>query len=313
MLFEGAVDSQKIPNRIGGYVVYILSLFKRLFRVSNIGTIIFFILNAYIVIGIFAAGSTESLHTIIVFYLISVCFALSPVGEWILGIMSGARKMKRVDMRNRMLPIITRVHKKALEKTPDMTRIINLKVMYTPNPNAFALGRHTICVTEGLFDLPDEMIEGILAHEMGHLACHHTDIQLLIGGGNFIITFFLMFMKIISGIMTFLGTLFSVSRDDSTRGCGCAFSIVGMICSALVWLWTKFCMLFLMWSSRANEYVADKYAMEIGYGYELASALDSIATGVPQNSFMKALYASHPETHDRIGRLQEMGVPYSRY
>ena len=72
-------------------------------------------------------------------------------------------------------------------------------------------------------------------------------------------------------------------------------------------------MLFLMWSSRANEYVADKYAMEIGYGYELAAALDSIGTGRPQNSLMKALYASHPETHDRIGKLQSLGVPYYRY
>lgn len=265
------------------------------------------------VIGIFASFSSASLSAIITIYLFSAFFALSPIGEWILGLMSGARKMRRLDMRNRMLPIITRVHNKALAKTPDMTRIINLKVMYDPNPNAFALGRHTICVTEGLFDLPDEMIEGILAHEMGHLACHHTDIQLLIGGGNFIITFVLMVVKLISGIITAIGTVLSFSRDEGKRGCGCAFTIVGVICSAMVWLWTKFCMLFLMWSSRANEYVADKYAMEIGYGYELAAALDSIGTGMPQNSLMKALYASHPETHDRIGKLQELGVPYSRY
>ncbi len=293
--------------------MYIVSLFKRIFRVSNIGTIIFFLLNAFMVIGIFASAGPESLSAIITIYLISVFFALSPIGEWILGFMSGARRMTRVDMRNRMIPIITRVHNKALAKTPDMTRIINLKVMYDPNPNAFALGRHTICVTEGLFDLPDEMIEGILAHEMGHLACHHTDIQLLIGGGNFIITSALLIVKAIATIISFIGSLFVFSRDDSTQGCGCVFSIFGLICSALIWLWTKFCMLFLMWSSRANEYVADKYAMEIGYGYELAAALDSIGTGMPQNSFMKALYSSHPETHDRIGKLQEMGVPYSRY
>lgn len=280
---------------------------------SNIGTIIFFLLNAFMVIGMFASAGPESLSALITIYLISVFFALSPIGEWILGLMSGARRMTRVDMRNRMIPIITRVHNKALAKTPDMTRIINLKVMYDPNPNAFALGRHTICVTEGLFDLPDEMIEGILAHEMGHLACHHTDIQLLIGGGNFIITFALLIVKAIVAIISFIGSLFVFSRDDSTQGCGCAFSIFSLICSALIWLWTKFCMLFLMWSSRANEYVADKYAMEIGYGYELAAALDSIGTGMPQNSFMKALYSSHPETHDRIGKLQEMGVPYSRY
>ena len=151
------------------------------------------------------------------------------------------------------------------------------------------------------------------AHELGHLACHHTDLQLLIGGGNFIITFAMLFFKVVSAIMTFVGSLFAFSRNDTARGCGCFFSLTGIICSAIVWLWTKFCMLFLMWSSRANEYVADKYAMEIGYGYELAAALDSIGTGRPQNSLMKALYASHPETHDRIGKLQSLGVPYYRY
>ncbi|MBQ2269548.1 MAG: M48 family metalloprotease, partial [Bacteroidaceae bacterium] len=54
----------------------------------------------------------------------------------------------------------------------------HLKVMYDPNPNAFALGRHTICVTEGLFDLPDEMIEGILAHELDFAAVHISNADL---------------------------------------------------------------------------------------------------------------------------------------
>ena len=313
MLLKRTVASSKDANRIRGVNLYIFSVIKNLFKPSNIGTIIFFLLNAYVVIGLVSYADPDLIWVMAILYLISVIFALSPVGEWILGIMSGARRMTRSDMRARMLPLITRVHNKALAKTPKMTRIINLKVMYDPNPNAFALGRHTICVTEGLFELPDDMIEGILAHEMGHLACHHTDIQLLIGGGNFIITFALLIAKLIGSIMMFFGTLFSFSRNDTTHGCGCAFSIVGMICSLLVWLWTKFCMLFLMWSSRANEFVADKYAMEIGYGYELASALDYLGAGAPQNSFMRALYATHPETNDRIGKLQELGVPYTRF
>ena len=30
-------------------------------------------------------------------------------------------------------------------------------------------------------------------------------------------------------------------------------------------------------------------------------------------AFVKALCASHPEIYERIAKLQEMGVPYSRY
>ena len=70
-------------------------------------------------------------------------------------------------------------------------------------------------------------------------------------------------------------------------------------------------MLFLMWSIK--EYEADKYAAESGYGFGLAKGLDATATSKPQEPFLKALYSTHPNTHDRTGRLQQMGVPYSRY
>ena len=291
--------------------MYIFSVLKNIFKVSNIGTIIFFFLNAGMIIGIFSAFCSENLKYIWIIYIISIMIALSPVGEWFLCLVAGAKKMRRMDMRNRILPCAQQVFQKAKEKTPSLPNTIILKVMYDPNPNAFAIGRKTICVTEGLFDLPDEMIEGILAHEIGHLALHHTDIQLLIGGGNFIVTAFILVLEIVSAITTGIATIGTL-RSKSCLG-GCLFSFVGAICGGLIWLWTKYCMLFLMWSSRANEYAADQYAYEIGYGYELAQVLDTIGTGVPQNTFLKALYSTHPETNDRIGKLQELGVPYSRY
>ena len=90
-------------------------------------------------------------------------------------------------------------------------------------------------------------------------------------------------------------------------------TLVGMFFAAIVWLWTKFCLMFLMWSNRQNEYDADRYSFELGYGIELAKGLDAIGGSNPQKSFLKALYSTHPHTHDRIGRLQQMGVRYYRY
>lgn len=291
--------------------MYLISVFKNLFKVSNIGTFIFFILNAAIIISLFASAGTETLAIIIVIYIFSIVIALSPIGEFVLGIMSGAKTMKRVDMINRITPIANIVKRKVKIKSPELPDIIKIKYINDPNPNAFAIGRKTVCVTEGIFGLPDEMIEGILAHEFAHLALHHTDIQLLIGGGNFIITGFILILKAISAF--FAGISMIATLGSKSLAKGCVFSIVGAFCTLIIWLWTKFCMLFLMWSSRNNEYEADKYAKEIGFGYELALALDTIGTGVPQNSFLKALYSTHPDTDDRIGKLQAMGVPYSRY
>lgn len=291
--------------------MYVWSVFKNLIKKSNFGSIIYFILNAILIFGILGAGNRESLGKIAIIYAISICVTLSPIGEWFLSLISGARKMSRVDMRNRILPLVQRVQQKAKAKTPDLTNHVIIKVMYDPNPNAFAVGRKTICVTEGLFGLSDEMIEGILAHEFAHLALHHTDIQLLIGGGNFVITTFILILKIVAAVMNVVATALTFNKE--TRSGGCLLSGFSVICAGLIWIWTKFCMLFLMWSSRANEFEADKYAFEIGLGYELAETLDAIGTGVPQNSFFKALYSTHPETNDRIGKLQELGVPYSRY
>ena len=289
----------------------IIIFLKNLFRISNIGTIIFFLLNALLLIAIFSGGDSGRVFFIVIMYIISLLLSLSPIGEFFISCFAGAKVMRRTDMRNRMLPLVQRVYDKAREKTPSLPRSIILKVMYDSSPNAFAIGRKTICVTEGLFDLTDDQIEGILAHEFGHLALHHTLIQVLIGGGNIIITLFLLFLRLVQIIVSAIAALGGLLSRNCLIQLACL--ITGTLCYVFIWLWTKFCMLCFMWSSRANEYEADKYAFELGYGNELAEVLDNIGTGVPQESFFKALYSSHPDTHDRIGRLQEMGATYTRY
>ncbi|MCR4907799.1 MAG: M48 family metalloprotease [Lachnospiraceae bacterium] len=293
--------------------MYFLHVLKSIFRPANIGTIIFFLLNAAFMVMYLSNGEPEGMLIVGVVYIFSVILALSPLGEWVVAFFAGARKLKRKDMKDKITPIVEKVYKAAYEKSGRaLGRVIILKVMHDPEPNAYAIGRRTICVTEGLLDLSDEMIEGIIAHELGHLAMHHTVIQLMIGGGNFFITGFILIFKIIHYIKGFWAAL-DLFRKGGEDIVGLIFNLIDILTAVLVWLWTRFCMLFLCWSGRANEYEADKYAAEIGYGYNLAAALDLIGNGKPNNSFLKALYASHPATHDRIAKLQELGVPYSRY
>ena len=288
-----------------------MALVKSIFRKSNIGTIIFFLLNGAIIVGLFALGGMHSLIIGVVLYIISVLLAFTRFGDWILCVMTGARKMTRADMKIRMRPLLEIVYKKAMRKTRGLSNKLRLKVIYTPEPNAFAIGRRTICVTEGLFELPDDVVQGVLAHEVAHLALKHTKIQLLIGGGNFIIAAFILVLRLIYSFLGFFTLATAISQFR--RPGGCLMVLPGLLVAGIIWLWTKFCMLFLMWSSRKNEYDADAYAAELGYGYELAKALDAIGTSQPQESFFKALYSTHPETHDRIGQLQNLGVDYYRY
>ena len=64
---------------------------------------------------------------------------------------------------------------------------------------------------------------------------------------------------------------------------------------------------------RQNEYIADQYAASLGFGAELANVLDNRMCTKPENGLPKALYLTHPSSGDRIARLQELGVEYSRY
>ena len=160
-------------------------------------------------------------------------------------------------------------------------------------------------------NLSDEEIMAVFAHELGHLAYKHTAIQLLIGGGNAFIAGCLLLIKLACWMITAVFTLFAIGSRRLGRGL--IMTLVGSISTASIWLWTKFCMLFLMWSMRQNEYVADEYAFQLGYGIILASVLDKHMCSAPENGLPKALYATHPQSDDRIARLQELGAEYSRY
>lgn len=285
----------------------------RVFRISNLGTIIFFLLNISLLLLVFCPyGVTiENATPLVVIYVFTVLLSLSPVGEWFLAIIAGAREIKRKDIKIRLIPLLEVVFEEAKIKVPSMVSSIHLKIIHDQSPNAFVMGRRTVCVTDGLLNLSDEEIMAVFAHELGHLAYHHSSIQLLIGGGNLFISGCLLLIKLICWMITAIFTLFAIGTRRIGRGL--LITAIGSLSSISIWLWTRFCMLFLMWSMRQNEYVADEFAYKLGYGNILASVLDRQMCSAPKNGLLKALYYTHPHSDDRIARLQNLGATYSRY
>lgn len=285
----------------------------KLFKPSNIGTAVFFALNFGLILLIFSPYSftANGLATLLSLYIFTIAISLSPVGEWMLSVFVGAKEIKRKDVKLKLIPLLEAVYNNAKAKSPNMVDSIHLMIIPGNETNAYAIGRKTICVTEGVLSLPDEMIMGIFAHEVGHIANRHSQIQLLIGGANVLISSFLLLLKAISWMIT---GVFGVLAISSRRmGTGCLIGLIGSISTVLVYLWVRFCSIFLMWSSRKNEFVADEYAYDIGFGNQLAYVLDTISESQTQNGFLKAFYSSHPERNERIARLQEFGATYSRW
>jgi heat shock protein HtpX len=182
------------------------------------------------------------------------------------------------------------------------------------SPNAFATGRNpnhsSVAFTEGILKLmSDNELEGVIAHELGHVL--HRDILIS------------SIAAVIAGAITFLARMafwFGGSRDDDNRGGNPIAAIAMMILAPIAAL------LIQMAISRSREYDADAASAKyVGSPYPLIGGLQKLETyskRIPMDatpstahmfiikpftgqSLMK-LFSTHPSTEDRIARLQAM-------
>ena len=170
------------------------------------------------------------------------------------------------------------------------------------SPNAFATGRNpahaSVAFTAGILTrMNDNELEGVVAHELGHVL--HRDILIS------------SVAAMLAAAITMLARMafwFGGSRDDENRGSPIA------------------AMLIQMAISRSREYDADAASAKyVGSPYPLIGGLQKLETWSKQipmdaspatahmfiikpftgESFMK-LFSTHPSTADRIARLQAM-------
>ncbi|HXM42643.1 MAG TPA: zinc metalloprotease HtpX [Bryobacteraceae bacterium] len=183
------------------------------------------------------------------------------------------------------------------------------------SPNAFATGRNpqhaSVAFTAGILRLMnDREIEGVVAHELGHVL--HRDI--LISSVAATIAAAIMFIS----RMAFW---FGGSRDDEDSGGGNAVAAFAMMILGPI-----AAMLIQMAISRSREYSADEASAKYTRApNELISALGKLETyskRIPMEAspstahlfiikpfagqwFMN-MFSTHPSTADRIARLQQM-------
>lgn len=281
-------------------MTYITDFGKNLFKKNNIGIVVFLILNTIIVALIF-----DSVVLGIIIYIISLAIALSPIGEWLLRIQTGSKKIERKDYLNRLDPLFQEVLVKARELNPSIPEDVKLFMSNDKVPNAFATGRKTICLTKGLLDYSDAQIKAVFAHELGHLGNKDTDLILLVAIGNFIVTIAFILFRVFFNVM---GTLMAIINDS--LGTLIITIFVDGILVFFMWGWTKIGLALVMHSSRQNEYLADEFAFELGYGNNLCSVLDTFYGGNSKGLWAN-LASSHPDTNNRIAKLQELGCEYT--
>lgn len=308
----------QIPENVSSFVsnLYIVNFVKSLFCKERIGVCIWLVLNMLILIApfIFVAVDTGDASVLlpgitfgIVGYSISLVIALSPVGEWILRFQTKCKKIKNQQILERLQPLFDEVYARAKEKDPTISDKVKLFISTEDCPNAFATGRRTICVTEGLLALSDEDIKAVLAHEFGHLSHKDTDIILAVSVGNMIVTaivsvinFFTLFFVLVVGGMC--------SKNKNVYNA--LYKIVNFLFYIIMYLWTKLGFLLCLYSNRKGEYKADAFAVDLGYGEELSHALVTIDNGdFPKSlGLWASLSSTHPQTADRINEMKIYGA-----
>lgn len=210
---------------------------------------------------------------------------------------------------NRVAPIVSSLAQQMNIPMPKLWLIPD------DSPNAFATGRNpshaSVAFTTGILSLMDDgEIEGVVAHELGHVL--HRDILISSVAAT------------IASAITFLSRMvffFGPRNRDDEEGGGSAFGgLVMMILAPIAAL------LIQMAISRTREYDADAASAKYtGNPQKLISALGKLDTysrripmdATPSTAHMfivqpfsgealLKLFSTHPSTADRIRRLQEM-------
>ncbi|MGH7425543.1 MAG: zinc metalloprotease HtpX [Candidatus Methylomirabilales bacterium] len=195
------------------------------------------------------------------------------------------------------------------------------KVWIVPSqaPNAFATGRNpahaAVAVTEGLLQIMNrDQLEGVLAHELGHVTNRDT----LISAVAATLAGVIMMLANIARWATFFGG----GRDDEDRGGG----VVGLLVMAM--LAPIAALLIQMAISRTREFVADATAAHLTKKpLALASALERLqmaAERIPLDAnpatshlfivnplsgrSLLRLFSTHPSVEERVKRLRAIQV-----
>jgi heat shock protein HtpX len=192
-------------------------------------------------------------------------------------------------------------------------------VIPTESPNAFATGRNpqhaSVAVTHGILELlNDEELEGVLAHELGHV--NNRDI-LISSVAATVAGAITMLANMGKWAMIFGGMERGGDREDRGGGIAALFMLILAPIAA---------MLIQLWISRTREYQADATGAHFtGNPYALASALqklDAYSRRLPMQAspstahlfiiqpllgmnagMFAGLFSTHPPIAKRIERL----------
>ncbi len=203
------------------------------------------------------------------------------------------------------------------------------KVYIIPDeaPNAFATGRDpqhaVVAATSGLLQIMDDKeLEGVMAHEMGHVKNYDIRVSTIVFG----LVSAIGLLADFAIRMAFYSNWNRDSRDSNAAAIQLAFWAIGIVAAIVAWLIGP---LVSAAVSRQREYLADATGAEMTrYPEGLASALQKLGQyGRPMRrpsksmahmyisdpvkpGLIERMFSTHPPIPSRVERLKKIGSSF---
>jgi heat shock protein HtpX len=260
-----------------------------------------------------ASGNGSSAIWIIAFVIGYATFQYYMSGRIAVS-MSGAQEIQKSD-NPRLFRIVENL---AISQGLPMPKVY---IINDPAPNAFAAGRDpkhaVVAATTGLLEIMnDNELEGVMAHEMGHVKNYDIRVSTIVFG-------LIAAVGLLADFALRAAFFSGASRGRNSGGLGAALILIGIVGWVVAWLIGPMVRAAI---SRQREYLADASGVEMTrYPEGLASALKKLGEyGRPMRRVDSAMahmfindpvkpglveraFSTHPPIPKRIERLRAIG------
>lgn len=248
-------------------------------------------------------------------------FVSLALSRWMAKMMMGVRVIAPNISDPTLSELVQRVHR--LSRSAGLGRVPEVGIYDSPEPNAFATGptrsRALVAVSTGLLQrMRDDEVEGVLGHEIAHIANGDMVTLTLIQG---VVNAFVMFLA--RAVAFAIMNLFRSRDDNGSAGFShLAYSLTVFVLEILFMILGS---LVVAWFSRYREFRADSGGARLAGRDKMVAALRRLQTtlelvdpsmdkpalnafkiSTPKRGGLAYLFSSHPPLAERIERLEMM-------
>jgi heat shock protein HtpX len=299
-------------------------MLKRIFLFGVVNILV--ILTVTIILNIFGVGHYVTNTGLNYSGLFFFCFVWGMAGslislmlsKWMAKFMMGVQLVTENGPHQKLVETVHRLSRRA-----GLTEMPEVGIYQSNDLNAFATGpsrnNSLVAISTGLLGhMNEDEIEGVLAHEVGHIANGDMVTLALIQG---VLNAFVMFF---ARVVAYLIDQYMRENDRDGKGLGPMVQYFLIIVLQIVF--GIFASIIVSWFSRLREYRADEMSAKLSSKDKMISALNALARFYPKlseneeqnpNQSFKAmqisskgsfleLFSTHPKLEDRIKALQKL-------